>query len=213
MPALDLVDNNPHMQTFEIKRIPVKRMGIITRLIQVVSEHPGLKLVKYYSNDRKISQHMFIGMLQATPPCQEEFENSWVIRIQDEADDFDIKEEHLVLLEQGWPTHRSLKSVVFDESLAGYEKIVLIPFLQHCPQLRTLQPSTKIPESAAKALFHVIQDYCPKLNELRVQYQPFESVVSSLILGCHQLKHFSLWITDVPRAMQSWLHWRLIQSS
>ncbi|KAG0340344.1 hypothetical protein BG000_000120 [Podila horticola] len=76
MPALDLVNNNPHMQTFEIKGIPVKRMGIITRLIQVVSEHPGLKLVKYYSNDRKISEHMFIGMLQATPPCQEEFENS-----------------------------------------------------------------------------------------------------------------------------------------
>ncbi|KAG0340345.1 hypothetical protein BG000_000121 [Podila horticola] len=87
---------------------------------------------------------------------------------------------------------RSLKSVVFDESLAGYEKTILIPFLQHCPQLRTLQPSTEIPESAAKALFHVIQDYCPKLNELRIKYQPFESVVSSLILGCHQLNIFTM---------------------
>ncbi|KAG0040624.1 hypothetical protein BGZ82_000582 [Podila clonocystis] len=192
MPALDLVDNNPRMRTFEIKGIPVKRLGIIARLIQVISEHPGLKRVKYYSNDRKISEHMFIGMLQATPPCQEEFENSWVIRIQDEADGFDFKEEHLVLPKQGWPIHRSLKSIVFDESLAGYEKTVLVPFLQHCPQLQTLQPSTEIPESAAKALFHTIQDYCPKLNELRVKYQSFEAVISSLILGCHQLNIFTM---------------------
>ncbi|KAF9301571.1 hypothetical protein BGZ74_006562 [Mortierella antarctica] len=133
-PALDLVDNNPCMQTFEIKGIPIKRMGIMARLVQVISEHPGLKRVKYYSNDRKIAEHMF-----------------------------------------------------FDTTLAGYEKTVLIPFLRHCLQLRKLQPSTEIPESAAKALFHVIQDYCPKLNELRVKYQPLESVISSLILGCHWL--------------------------
>lgn len=191
-PALDLVDNNPCMQTFEIKGIPIKRMGIMARLVQVISEHPGLKRVKYYSNDRKISEHMFIGMLQATPPCQEEFENNWVIQVQDEADGFDFKDEHLVLTEQGWPTHRSLKSIVFDTTLAGYEKTVLIPFLRHCPQLRKLQPSTEIPESAAKALFHVIQDYCPKLNELRVKYQPLESVISSLILGCHWLNIFTM---------------------
>ncbi|KAF9391473.1 hypothetical protein CPC16_004314 [Podila verticillata] len=55
MPALDLVNNNPCMRVFEISGIPVKRMGIIARLVQVVSEHPGLRRFKYDSNDRKIS--------------------------------------------------------------------------------------------------------------------------------------------------------------
>ncbi|KAF9330561.1 hypothetical protein BG006_006463 [Podila minutissima] len=155
----------------------------MARLVQVISEHPGLKRVKYYSNDRKISEYMSIGMLQAIPPCQEEFKNNWVIHVQDEADGFDSKDEHLVLPEQGWPMHRSLKSIVFDTTLAGYEKTVLIPFLRHCPQLQKLQPSTEIPESAAKALFH--------LNELRVKYQPLKSVISSLILGCRRLNIFT----------------------
>lgn len=192
MPALDLVDNNPCMRAFEISGIPVKRMGIIERLVQVVSEHPELRRVRYDSNDRKISEHMFVGMLQATSPCQEEFESRWVIRTQDAADGFDFKEKHLVLPRDGWSTYRSLKSIVFDESLAGYEKTVLTPFLQHCPQLQMLQPPLDIPESAAKALFHVIQDYCPKLNELKIRYQPLESVTSSLILGCHKLNALSM---------------------
>lgn len=192
IPALDLVDNNPCMRAFEISGIPVKRIGIIARLVQVVSEHPGLRRVKYDSNDRKISEHMFIGMLQATSPCQEEFESRWVIQVQDGADGFDFKEEHLVLPTDGWPTHRSLKSIVFDESLAGYEKTVLVPFLQHCPQLRKFQPPLDIPESAAEALFHAIQDYCPKLNELKIKYQPLESVTSSFILGCHKLNTLSM---------------------
>ncbi|KAG0340703.1 hypothetical protein BG004_006301 [Podila humilis] len=183
MSFLDLVDNNPLLKSVLLSGIPVKRLGVFARLVQVLSEHPSLK---------KISEHMFKTMLNAISPNQETFETNWVIQPQHEADGLEFRDEHVPPPAREWSTHRAIKRIVFKSSIKGYEHSILAPFLAQCPELESLQPPEEIPEAAATVLFQAIHNHCPKLKEVTISRQAHEVVISSMILGCHALETFAI---------------------
>lgn len=115
--CLTIVEQNQGLVSLFIDGIPIKRLGVAQKFLQVLSHHTGIRCLEFKSTDSKISEHLFKTVLQSVPPTLHTLDLKWSIETQDD-NDFEFRDHHVIL--PGWANNR-IKTLELNNPLTGYE--------------------------------------------------------------------------------------------
>lgn len=186
--CLNIVEQNQGLVSFFIDGIPIKRLGVAQKFLQVLSQHTGLRRLEFKSADSKISEHLFKAILQSVPPTLHTLDLKWSIEIQDD-NDFEFRDDHIAL--PGW-TNNGIKTLELNKALIGYEHSVILPFLRHCVRLDNFRPPPQLPVEYGPVLAKTLRDHCPSLSRVLVSNQDNDSVIASVVNGSRALNEFRI---------------------
>ncbi|KAF9143981.1 hypothetical protein BGX30_014176 [Mortierella sp. GBA39] len=186
--CLNIVQQNQGLVSFLIDGIPIKRLGVAQKFLQVLSQHTGLRRLEFKSADSKISEHLFKAILQSVPRTLHTLDFKWSIEIQDD-NDFEFRDDHVIL--PGW-TNNGIKTLELNRALTGYEHSVVIPFLRHCVQLDNFRPPPQLPVESGPVLTETLREHCPSLSRVLISNQDHDSVIASVVNGSRALNAFRI---------------------
>ncbi|OAQ32035.1 hypothetical protein K457DRAFT_890177 [Linnemannia elongata AG-77] len=184
--CLNIVEQNQGLVSFFIDGIPIKRLGVAQKFLQVLSQHTGLRRLEFKSADSKISEHLFKAILQSVPPTLHTLDLKWSIEIQDD-NDFEFRDEHVAL--PGW-TNNGIKTLELNKALTGYEQSVAFPFLRHCVRLDNFRSPPQLPIKCGPVLTRILREYCPLFSRVLISNQDHDSVIASVVNGSRALNEF-----------------------
>ncbi|KAK3837699.1 MAG: hypothetical protein JOS17DRAFT_731635 [Linnemannia elongata] len=186
--CLNIVEQNQGLASFFIDGIPIKRLGVAQKFLQVLSHHAGLRRLEFKSADSKISEHLFKAILQSVPPTLQTLDLKWSIEIQDD-NDFEFRDDHVTL--PGW-TNNGIKTLELNKALTGYEHSVILPFLRHCVRLDNFRPPPQLPVECGPVLTTTLREHCPSLSRVLISNQDHDSVIASVVNGSQALNEFRI---------------------
>ncbi|KAF9901061.1 hypothetical protein EC991_006572 [Linnemannia zychae] len=186
--CLTIVEQNQKLVSFFIDGIPIKRLGVAQKLLQVLSQHTNLRRLEFKSTDYIISEHLFTAILQNLPPTLEFLDLNWSIGIQDD-NYYDYQDHHVSL--PGW-SDNGIKTLELNKALAGYEDSVVIPFLHHCIYLQSFRPPPKLSIESGSILTETLREYCPSFKRVLISNQDQDSVNAAVVNGARALETFRI---------------------
>ncbi|KAF8940432.1 hypothetical protein BGZ47_007758 [Haplosporangium gracile] len=186
--CLNIVEQNQGLISFFIDGIPIKRLGVAQKFLQVLSQHTGLKRLEFKSADSKLSEHLFKAILQSVPSTLNTLNLKWLNEIQDN-NDFEFRGHHVIL--PGW-TNNGIKTLELNRALTGYEHSVVTPFLRHCVRLGNFRPPPQLPVEYGPVLTETLREHCPSLRCVLISNQDHDSVIALVVNGSRALNEFRI---------------------
>ncbi|KAG0272646.1 hypothetical protein BGZ95_011572 [Linnemannia exigua] len=186
--CLAIVEQNQGLDSFYLSGIPIKRLGVAQKFLQVLSQHTSLRSVEFESADSKISEHLLTAILQSIPPTLEFLDLKWSIEIQDD-NDFEYRDHHVTL--PGW-SDNGIKTIELNRVLTGYEDSVVIPFLRHCVHLKSFRPPPNLTIESGPHLTQILREHCPSLKSVLISNQDHDSVIAAVVNGSRALEEFRI---------------------
>ncbi|KAG0374422.1 hypothetical protein BGX24_010418 [Mortierella sp. AD032] len=186
--CLTIVEQNQGLDSFYLDGIPIKRLGVAQKFLQVLSQHTSLRHLVFESADSKISEHLFTAILQSIPPTLEFLDLKWSIEIQDD-NDFEYRDHHVTL--PGW-SNNGIKTIELNRVLTGYEDSVVIPFLRHCVRLQSFRPPPSLSIECSPVLTQTLREHCPSLKRVLISNQDHDSAIAAVVNGSRTLEEFRI---------------------